>query len=121
MKAQQLDDLIARQKACELVAAICSLTGEGVFAKDFGFHDQILQVAVLIMSNLTIGFERGSQPDFHRFVLIEKASSAEIRKQLCVVFDIGCIKEDELKQHQAQAHDLARIIGGLRTSLEISK
>ena len=122
MKAQQFDDLISWQKARELVAAIHSLTGESTFVKDFGLRDQIQRAAVLIMSDLAEGFECGSQPDFHRFVVIAKASCAEIRSQPYVAFDIGYIKEDKLKQHQAQAHELARIIGGLRsTLLEISK
>jgi four helix bundle protein len=122
VKAQQFDDLISWQKARELVATIYSLTGESIFAKDFGLRDQIQRVVVLIMSNLAEGFECRSQPDFHRFVVIAKASCAEIRSQPYVAFDIGYIKEDKLKQHQAQAHELARIIGGLRsTLLEISK
>lgn len=96
MKAQQFDDLISWQKVRELVAAIYSLTGESTFAKDFGLRDQIQRAAVLIMSDLAEGFECGSQPDFHRFVVIAKASCAEICSQPYVVFDIGYIKEDKL-------------------------
>lgn len=121
MKAQRFEDLIAWQKARELVAAIYTLTGESAFVKDFGLRDQIQRAAVLIMANLVEGFEHWSQPDFHCLVVIAKASCAEIRSQPHVAFDIGYIKEDKLKQHQTQAHELARIIGGLRTSLEISK
>ena len=121
MKAQRFEDLIASQKARELVAVTYSLTGEGTFAKDFCSRDQIQWATVSILSNLAEGFERGSQPDFHCFVVIAKASCAEIRSQPYVAFDIDYIKEDKLKQHQTQAHELARIIGGLRTSLEISK
>lgn len=74
------------------------------------------------MLNLAEGFECESQPDFHRFVVIAKALCAEIRSQPYVAFDIGYTKKDKLKQHQIQAHELARIIGSLRsTSLEISK
>lgn len=122
MKAQQFDDLISWQKVRELIAAIYSLTGESTFAKDFGLRDQIQRAAVLIMSDLAEGFECGSQPDFHRFVVIAKASCAEIRSQPYVAFDIGYIKEDKLKQHQTQVNELARIIGGLHsTLLKISK
>lgn len=121
MKAQRFEDLIAWQKARELVAVTYSLTVEGAFAKNFCLRDQIHRTAASIMSNLVEGFERGSRPDFHRLMVIVKASCAEVRSQPYVAFDIGYINEDELKQHQTQAYEIARILGGLRTSLEISK
>jgi len=49
---QRFEDLIAWQKARELVVAIYALTREGAFAKDFGLRDQIQRAAVSVMSNI---------------------------------------------------------------------
>ncbi|MET7015703.1 four helix bundle protein [Uliginosibacterium flavum] len=114
---QRFEDLIAWQRARELVVAIYALTREGAFAKDFGLRDQIQRAAVSVMSNIAEGFERGTRPEFHRYIVIAKASCAELRSQLYVAGDIGYINEEQLKQHQAQAHEVSRILGGLRASL----
>jgi len=118
VKVQRFEDLIAWQKARELVVSVYALTREGDFSKDFGLRDQIQRASVSIMSNLAEGFERGSRPDFHRFVVIAKASCAEVRSQLYIAADIGYINEQQLTQLQAQANEVARILGGLRVSLE---
>ncbi len=118
MGVQRFEDLQAWQKARELVVVIYAMTREGEFAKDFGLRDQIQRAAVSIMSNLAEGFERGTRPDFHRFVVIAKASCAELRSQLYIAFDIGYITEQQLSHTMKQASELARILGGLRASLD---
>ncbi len=118
MGVQRFEDLLAWQKARELVVAIYATTREGAFAKDFGLRDQIQRAAVSIMSNLAEGFERGTRPDFHRFVVIAKASCAEVRSQLYIAFDIGYITEEQLSKTMKQASELARLIGALRASLD---
>ena len=118
MGVQRFEDLIAWQKARELVAAVYALTRDGAFSRDFGLRDQIQRAAVSVMSNLAEGFERGGKVEFHRYVVIAKGSCAEVRSQLFVAFDIGYINEIQLKQLQTQASELSRILGGLRASLE---
>ncbi len=121
MGVQRFEDLQAWQKARELVVVIYAMTREGEFAKDFGLRDQIQRAAVSIMSNLAEGFERGTRPDFHRFVVIAKASCAELRSQIYVAFDIGYIAEQQLSQAMKQASELARLLGALRVSLDDSR
>ncbi|GAA5169760.1 four helix bundle protein [Viridibacterium curvum] len=118
MKVQRFEDLIAWQKAREWLKAIYALTRDGGFAKDSGLRDQFQRAVVSIMSNLAEGFERGSRPVFHRFVVIAKAPCAEVRSQRYMAFDTGYITEAQLQQLHAQANELARILGGLRISLE---
>jgi four helix bundle protein len=115
---ERFEDLIAWQKARELTRAIYKATQQDSFAKDFGLVGQIQRAAVSIMSNLAEGFERGSNRDFHRFLVIAKASCAELRSQLYVAHDIGYIEVDEFKLLLLQAQEVARVIGGLRASIE---
>ncbi|MBZ0289276.1 MAG: four helix bundle protein [Anaerolineae bacterium] len=113
----RFEDLIAWQIARSLTKAISQLTQNDRFIRDFGLSGQIQRAAVSIMSNMAEGFERDSKPDFHRFLTIAKASCAEVRSQLYIALDIGYLQQPEFHQLMSQAEEVARVIGGLPTSL----
>ena len=117
-KIEKFEDLVAWQKARELTKKIYSLTSDGQFAKDFGLRDQIRRAAVSVMSNISEGFERGSMNEFHQFLVIAKASCAEVRSQLYVSLDAGYIDEALFQELNQQAIEVSRIIGGLRSSID---
>ena len=113
----KFEDLIAWQKSRELVKEIYTITNQGKFSKDFGLRDQIRRAAVSVMSNIAEGYERSSPGDFYRFLMIAKASCAEVRSQLYVALDIGYVTQDEFKMLIARATEVGRIIGGLGKSI----
>ncbi|MBI3756322.1 MAG: four helix bundle protein [Deltaproteobacteria bacterium] len=117
MKVEKFEDLIAWQKARELTKHIYHLTGKGSFSRDFGLREQIQRAAVSIMSNLAEGFERGSRAEFHQFIVIAKASCAEVRSQLYTALDLGYITSEEFKDISSLALEVSRIIGGLKTAI----
>ena len=117
-KIDRFEDLIAWQKARELTKAIYQVTRQGAFAKDFGLSGQIQRAAVSVMSNIAEGFERNRRAEFHQFLSTAKASCAEVRSQLYVAFDIGYIDKGTFERILQQAEEVARIIGGLRVSVE---
>ena len=118
MGVQRFEDLIAWQKARVLTTEIYRSTGQGSFARDFGLRDQIQRAAVSVMSNIAEGFDRGSRAEFHQFLVIAKASCAEVRSQLYVAFDIGHIAEPEFDRLRDQTEELSRVIGGLRATVQ---
>ncbi len=118
MTINRFEDLIAWQKARQLVAAIYQATGKGAFAKDYGLRDQIQRAAVSIMSNIAEGFDRGSRPEFHKFLVIAKGSCAEVRSQLYVALDCGYISQHDFDTIVALAQEVAKIVGGLRASVQ---
>lgn len=71
----------------------------------------------MIMSNLAEGFERGSSSEFHQFIVIAKASCAEIRSQLYVAYDAGYVLKPEFDRMKGLAEEVSRIIGGLKVSV----
>lgn len=117
MKVEKFEDLIAWKKARELTKGIYQVTGDGLFSKDFGLRDQIRRASVSIMSNLAEGFERGSPKEFHQFLVIAKASCAEVRSQLYVAFDVGYVDEKSFHVLESKAQEVSRIIGGLRSAI----
>jgi len=92
-KIERFEDFIAWQKARTLTAKIYKVTGEGIFARDFGLRDQMRRAAVSIMSNIAEGFERGRPAEFHQFLSIAKGSCAELRSQLYVSLDAGYLSD----------------------------
>ncbi len=120
-RMQKFEDLIAWQKARKLTMAIYKITKNEMFNKDFGLRDQIQRSAVSIMSNIAEGFERMGNAEFHRFLVMAKASCAELRSQLYVAVDVGYISPEQFDEIHGLANEVARIIGGLRVSVKKGK
>ena len=120
-KIEKFEDFIAWQKARKLTRAIYKATTLERFARDFGLKDQIRRSAVSIMSNIAEGFERGRPSEFHQFLSIAKGSCAELRSQLYVALDVGYIASDHFQQLMTEATETARVLGGLRLSVERRK
>lgn len=117
-KVEQFEDLIAWQKARQLTAEIYRFSNQGDFARDFGLRDQIRRAAVSVMSNIAEGFDRGSRSEFHQFLVIAKASCAEVRSQLYVAQDVGYIDQKTFEIVSGSTNELSRIIGGLRAAVQ---
>ncbi|BAY38271.1 hypothetical protein NIES2111_26170 [Nostoc sp. NIES-2111] len=120
-KVERFEDLIAWQKARSLTKHIYQVTQEGDFAKDFGLARQIQISAVSIMSNIAEGFERTHLGEFYQFLSISKSSCAELRSQIYVALDIGYLEKDKFNQLLYEAEEVARIVGGLRISINKQK
>ena len=116
-RIQSFEDLIAWQKARALTREIYFLSNTGVFRTDYVLRDQIRRASVSIMSNIAEGFERGGRKEFHYFLVIAKASAAELRSQLYIAHDIGYLDDKIFSQIMQQASEVSRILGGLRSAV----
>ncbi len=117
-KIERFEDLIAWQKARKLTQVIYQVSRLGTFAQDLRLSGHIQRAALSIMSNISEGFERGGRGEFHQFLSTAKASCAEVRSQLYVAFDVGYLDQAEFDHLLAQAEEVARIVGGLRVSVQ---
>ena len=117
-KIERFEDLIAWQKARDLTRAVYETSRQGAFSRDFGLAGQIQRAAVSIMSNVAEGFERGGRAEFHQFLSTAKASCGEVRSLLYVACDVGYIDKPTSEKLLGLAGEVARIIGGLRASVE---
>lgn len=70
------------------------------------------------MSNVAEGFERGSSAEFHQYLVIAKASCAELRAQLYLAHDVGYIDQKLFNETMELAEEVARLVGGLRASVK---
>ncbi len=115
MKIQKFEDIIAWQKAQDLTVELY-----GIFqnSKDFGFKDQILRAAVSISNNIAEGFDRGTDPQFVRFLYIAIGSSSEVRSMLYLAMRLNYINQIQRDDLLAKSNEISRIIRGLIKSLE---
>jgi four helix bundle protein len=94
-KIQRFEDIVAWQKARELVKIIYKMTNDlEDFRKDFGLKDQIRRASVSSMSNISEGFARNSDKEFANFLNIARGSVAEVQCQLYVSLDLGYIDKN---------------------------
>jgi len=117
-KVERFEDIIAWQKARNLTKAIYTATSTGSLAQDFGLKDQLRRASVSVMSNIAEGFDRGGRSEFHQFLVIAKASCAEVRSQLYVALDAGYLEKDVHQKLSESAMEVSKIIGGLRKAVQ---
>ncbi|MDT8318757.1 MAG: four helix bundle protein [bacterium] len=117
-KISKFEDLIAWQKARELTKEIYSASKNGDFGKDFGLRDQIRRASVSVMSNIAEGFDRGGRPEFHQYLVVAKASCAEVRSQLYVALDAGYLSDELFDRLFCMADEVSRIVNGLRSAVK---
>jgi four helix bundle protein len=115
---ERFEDLVAWQKARDLACAVYEVTRGPSFAKDYGLSGQIQRAAVSIMSNIAEGFERNRRAEFHQFLSVAKASCAEVRSHLYIALDAKYLDNDTFQRLMQIAEEVARIIGGLRASVD---
>jgi len=88
-KVKKFEDVIAWQKARELVKMVYEMTRKGDFARDFSLKDQIRRAAVSIMSNIAEGFPRQTDKEFIQFLYIAKGVYFRDTKPIICGFRFG--------------------------------
>lgn len=106
------------QLAREIVNDVYKLTNKNKFSKDFTLRNQIRSSSISILSNISEGFESGTDPQFARYLNIAKGSAGECRAQLYVALDqeyISKMEFEALKEKLIkESKKLARLIGYLK-------
>ena len=115
---ENFEELEVWKLARVLTGKVYRLSRLGLFAKDYGFRDQICRAAVSIVSNIAEGFERRSKNQFLQFLDISNGSAGELRAQLYIALDLGYIDES---QFQDAFHDVVTIGKKLTTLIKYLK
>ena len=117
----RFEDLEVWREARALANRVYDLSGCPSFARDYGLRDQIRRAAVSILSNIAEGYERDSDAEFGRFLLIAKGSAGEVRAQLYVALDRGYIDESSFLETKMQTESVSRLIAGFIVYLKRSQ
>jgi four helix bundle protein len=107
-------DLIAWQKAMELVTAVYKVTQEFPKQELYGLTSQLRRAAVSIPSNLAEGQGRNSPREFYHFVGQARGSLLELETQLQIAHTLGYLSEHSLKRLLASTDEISRMLNGLK-------
>ena len=110
---KRFEDIAAWQQARALTKKVYEVTKFKAFARDFGLRDQIQRAATSIMNNIAEGFERNSNAEFARFLMMAKGSAGEVRSQLYVALDQNYIAESTFQAMYGDSERIGRMIGSL--------
>jgi four helix bundle protein len=107
-------DLLVWQEAMRLVRMCYESTQDMPSGERFGLTSQIRRAAVSVPSNIAEGAARGSIPEFRRFLLIARASLAELDTLLWLAKDLGMVPR--LAPIRAQLETVFAKLNGLIAS-----
>lgn len=112
------ENLRVYQLARELVKDVYIL--QNTFPKEerYALGDQIRRAAVSITANLAEGSGRDSLKEKIRFIEIAFGSMTEVFCELQTACDLKYITEDQLNNLRPQFTEIAKMLSGLRTSLQ---
>ena len=109
-------DLIAWQKAMELVRLIYQVTSQMPESERFGLTNQMRRAAVSIPSNIAEGYARQSLPDYIKFLRTARGSLAELATQFEIAIDLKMLPKEQKVMDLLAETD--RVLQGLIRSLE---
>jgi len=106
-------DLLVWQKAKLMAVSIYRLCESPGLCRKYGLSDQMTRAATSIASNIAEGDERSTNKESLRFIVIARASLAELETQVEIAHEIGAVSKEDALQFRALAEELGRLIGGV--------
>ena len=113
IKIREFTDLVAWQKAHELAIDIYSATKKFPKEELYGLTSQMRRAAVSISSNIAEGFGRIGYKEKMQFYYISHGSLTELKNQLLIARDIGCLADEEFNHLDTVLIHVHRLLRGL--------
>jgi four helix bundle protein len=114
---KRFEEIMAWQKARELVCETYRVCGVVPFSRDFGLKDQICRAAVSSMTNVAEGFGRKSSKDFAHFLDVARGSALEVQSLLYVARDLNYLASTEFEKLYKIAEETISLIAGFTSYL----
>jgi len=110
-------DLIAWQKAMELVVSVYKLSKSFPKEELYGLTSQLRRAAVSIPANIAEGQGRRSKTEFRQFLGNARGSLLELDTHLELALRLEYLNSKEHAAVQEQLREVGRIMNGLMRSL----
>jgi len=117
MSGKNYRDLVAWQKAMDLVELIYEVTKGFPKEELYGITSQIRRAAVSIPSNIAEGQGRTSIKEFQNFLSIAHGSVREVETQILIAQRLQYLSDKETQTVLDLAGETGRLINGLLNSL----
>jgi four helix bundle protein len=118
MTVKRYSDLIAWQKAMQLVEQVYRMTKSFPKEEMYGLSSQLRRAAVSIPSNIAEGHCRNGRREFVHHLSIALGSLGELETQVMIAKRLGYLGAAEPTELLALAEETGRILVGLMHSLE---
>lgn len=106
------------EKSRALVSEVYRIQSQFPKEERFALGDQIRRAAVSITANLAEGSGRQSLKEKIHFIEISYGSLMEVFCELQTACDLGYMTDEQLNNIRPQFTDIAKMLSGLRSSLE---
>ena len=114
-------NLIAYQKAKEVVKRTYKLLKKFPAEERYAMCDQLRRASVSITSNIAEGVSRYSAKDKSHFIEIAYGSLMEVSSQFDIAEDLGYITADDRQNMDLLIEEEARLLSGLQNSYKSDK
>jgi four helix bundle protein len=111
-------DLIAWQKAMDLVEMVYKATGQFPKEELYGLTNQLRRAVVSIPSNIAEGQGRNSRNDFRRFLTISHGSLREVETQILIAERLQYLNQAQIEPLMNLSSEVGRLINGLCNSID---
>jgi four helix bundle protein len=118
MAVQSYRDLIAWQRAMDLVIAVYQATRDFPKEEVYGLTNQVRRAAVSVPSNIAEGQGRGLGGEFSYHLRVAMGSLQEMQTQLMIGLRLGYLTSAAFETMDAATEELGRIIRGLQKSVD---
>ena len=115
--AQHYKDLVAWQKAMDLVIDVYAATEALPSRERSSLTDQIRRAAVSVPSNIAEGQAHFNKREFLHFLRHARGSLAEVETQMLLAQRLKYISDAQVERLSKQVDELGRIMSGLIRSL----
>ena len=114
---QSYRDLIAWQKAIEVVTEIYKATKAFPSEERYGLTNQLRRAAVSVPSNIAEGQAHFSAKEFYRFLSTARGSLVEVETQLEIARNLSYLSREQSTVLLKSVAELGRILNGLLASV----
>jgi four helix bundle protein len=118
VSSRNYQDLIAWQRAMDLVTQVYEATASFPVDERFALTSQLRRSAISVPSNIAEGEGRFSKPEFKRFLAIAHGSLREAETQLLIAVRLCYLPQQTADAALELAGEVGRLIRGLAKSLE---
>ena len=116
--AKRYSDLIAWQKAMDLVAEVYRATAKFPRSEVYGLASQLRRAAVSVPSNIAEGYCRSGRREFAHALSISLGSLGEVETQVLIAERLGYLPVESRTEMMNLSAETSRIIVGLINSME---
>ena len=110
-------ELIAWQKAMDLVVDVYQLSAGFPSSELYGLTNQVRRAAASVPSNIAEGQGRGIGGEFAHHLRIAQGSRQEVETQLLLATQLGFLPEGRVQDTLSRSEELGRVLSGLLRSV----